>query len=359
MSLFLEKHSKLRCIEYPITPHVSKFVINALEERLCYTVGNVLRRVLMDFIPGYAVTQLRINSNTLKNVITNEFATIPGVQEDILTIISRIKNLSIAALNKQDDEKKDSGDKNIPNMTLHVEGREVVTSGLITDDGYYTVTDKDVVLFHVNKDIILDIDFIVEQGIGYTVVSHNQRKIVDNCINIDSLFSPVLQVRYEVDSNFVASKGNKLTTLTIMLETRPSITPKEAICQAFGIVNSLFTTLSDSINLVSYEEPVTQDNGMMLDNMFRSEEPTQTINKDDSVAYTDQQKQEILKRPIEFLELSMRVKHCLSSAGIETIEDVVNKSYNDIVAMRNFGNKSIKELVTKLDNYDLSLRDEP
>ena len=292
--------------------NVQSFVVSPLEPGFGHTLGNSLRRTLLSSIPGAAVTQVRFDE------ALHEFDTIPGVKEDVTDLILNIKDLVLRC----------TSDEAI-SLRLDKRGPGEVTSGDIQTTSDVEVLNPALHIATVNAKGRLAIDLTVEQGRGYRSAERNKRTSTIGVIPVDAIFSPVRRVAFSVEPTRVEQATN-YDKLTLEIETDGSVTPREALASAGDTLRSLVglvASLSD--------EP----RGLELGEVS----PTTAASPD-------------LELPIEELDLSERPRNCLKRARVDTIGQLVGKTEDDLLAITNFGSKSLEEVLQKLDERGLALR---
>lgn len=291
-----------------------KFELEPLERGFGTTLGNALRRVLLSSLPGSAIASIKIDG------VLHEFQTIEGVVEDVTTIILNLK--SVVVKNHSNDNKT---------IRINVQKEGIVTAGDIEHDADIEILNPDQIIATVAKGGSLVMEMLVTNGRGY-VRSEDNKKLLDNkqvgVIAIDSLFAPIERVSYEVESARVGQNEN-YDKLILEVWTNGSIKPEEAIALSSRILIEHFNILTDLSKIAD----VT---GLMIE---KTEDP----------------KVKTLETTIEDLDFSVRAYNCLKRAGIHTLQDLVNKSENDMMKIRNLGKKSLKEVKDKLDELGLSL----
>ena len=294
-----------------------KFELEPLERGFGTTIGNALRRVMLSSLPGSAISSVRIDG------VLHEFQTIEGVYEDVTTIILNLKGVVF---------KNHSNEEKIVRINATKEGE--VTAGDIECDADIEVINKDKVICNLSKGATLNMEMTVTNGRGY-VRSEDNKKIHEiqkaGEIAVDSLYSPIERVSYEV-GNARVGQDESYDKLILNVWTNGSIKPEEAIALASRILIEHFEILTD----LSAIADVT---GMMIE---KTEDP----------------KVKALETSIEDLDFSVRAYNCLKRAGIHTLQDLVNKSESDMMKIRNLGKKSLKEVLDKIREMGLVLRDE-
>jgi len=292
--------------------NTQSFVISPLEPGFGHTLGNSLRRTLLSSIPGAAVTQVRFDE------ALHEFDTIPGVKEDVTDLILNLKDLVLTSVS---DEGVD--------LRLDKRGPGDVTAGDIQTTADVEILNADLHLATVNSKGRLAIDLTVEQGRGYLSAERNKRTSTIGVIPVDAIFSPVRRVSFSIEPTRVEQATN-YDKLTIEIETDGSISPREALASAGDTLRSLVALVADLS-----DEP----RGLELGEVS----PTTAASPD-------------LELAIEELDLSERPRNCLKRARVDTIGQLVSKTEDDLLAITNFGSKSLEEVLQKLDERGLSLR---
>ncbi|MHB8465800.1 MAG: DNA-directed RNA polymerase subunit alpha [Acidimicrobiales bacterium] len=289
-----------------------RFAVGPLEPGFGYTLGNSLRRTLLSSIPGAAVTQVRFDE------ALHEFTTITGVKEDVTDIILNLKDLVLRV----------DGDDPVT-LRLDVRGPATVTARDIQTPAEVEILNTDLPVATLNDKGRLAIDVTVERGRGYVSAERNKRSSTIGVIPVDSIFSPVRRVSFTVEPTRVEQSTN-YDRLVLDIETDGSISPKEALASAGDTLRSLVGLVADM-----------------------SEAP-QGLELGDVAAATSGSPD--LDLPIEDLDLSERPRNCLKRAQVNTVGELVEKSADDLLAITNFGQKSLDEVLAKLDERGLSLR---
>ena len=307
---------------YKITDSVEsnfygRFELEPLERGFGTTIGNALRRVMLSSLPGSAISSIKIDG------VLHEFQTIDGVYEDVTTIILNLKGVVF---------KNHSNEIKTVRINATKEGE--ITAGDIECDADVEVINKDKVIATLSKGASLNMEMTVTNGRGY-VKSEENKKIYDikkaGVIAIDSLYSPIERVSYEV-GNARVGQDESYDKLILDVWTNGSIKPEEAVALASRILIEHFTILTDLSSIANVS-------GMMIE---KTEDP----------------KVKALETSIEDLDFSVRAYNCLKRAGIHTLQDLVNKSESDMMKIRNLGKKSLKEVLDKIRDMGLILRDE-
>lgn len=307
---------------YKITDYVEnnffgKFELEPLERGFGTTLGNALRRVMLSSLPGSAISSVKIEG------VSHEFQTIDGVIEDVALIVLNLKGIVI---------KNHSNEPKTIRLNASEEG--VVTAGMIEHDADIEIMNPDQEIATLAKGGKLVMEMTVTNGRGY-VRSEENKKLLDNkkmgTIAIDSLYSPIERVSYEVEPARVGQNEN-YDRLILNVWTNGSMKPEEAVALAARILIEHFNLLTDLSKIADMT-------GLMIE---KTEDP----------------KVKALETTIEDLDFSVRAYNCLKRAGIHTLQDLVNKSENDMMKIRNLGKKSLKEVLDKIRELGLALRED-
>ena len=288
-----------------------QFVFEPLERGFGYTFGNSLRRVLLSSLPGAAVTSIKIDG------AQHEFATLKGLKEDVITVIMNIKTL---VLKLSSDEPA--------TIRLAVKGPKKVTAADFQLPAEVELFSPELEIANLNKDGKLTMECIVENGRGYATAERNKKASMPiGTIAIDSIFSPVKRVSYVVQNTRVGQRTD-YDRLLLTVSTDGSVAPEEALEMASRIVN-------EHMNLLVEEATAPES-------IFVSQEAEDSN----------------LNKPVEDMDLSVRSYNCLKKAGIDTLCQLVETKETDLLAVKNFGKKSIDEIKTKLEEMEFSLKEE-
>jgi len=304
---------RIECIERSEDSSYAKFVVEPLERGYGITLGNSLRRIMLSSLPGSAVTSVKIEG------VLHEFTTIPGVLEDVTDIILNIKSL---ALKGYTDE--------LRTIRIEAQGKGVVKAKDIITDPDIEILNPDLRIATLDDDGRLFMEMTVERGRGYVSAEKNKRNDhVIGVIPIDSIFAPIYKVNYTVEDTRVGHITD-YDKLTLEAWSNGSMSPEEASSSAAKILSDhlrLFMSLTDKLH--------------ELETMVEKEEETRN---------------RILDMTIEELDLSVRSYNCLKRAGINSVEELTQKTENDMIKVRNLGRKSLEEVEQKLKNLGLIFR---
>ena len=307
---------QIECIETPGDASYGKYVIEPLERGYGTTLGNALRRIMLSSLPGTAATSIKIAG------VQHEFSTIPGVKEDVTEIVLNVKNL----LTKLYCE----GGKTV---FIEATGPCEVTAGDIKSDGEVEVLNPELHLATLDVGATLSMEITLSHGRGYVSADRNKalRPNVIGVIPIDSIYTPVYKVNYTVESTRVGASSD-YDKLTLEVWTDTTITARDAVSLGAKILCdhfALFTDLSDTLG-----------------------------DKSTVVEKAADSKDEMLELTIEELDLSVRSFNCLKRANINTVEDLISKTEDEMMKVRNLGRKSLEEVINKLAMMGLSLASE-
>ncbi len=296
----------------PQGDNYGKFIVEPLERGYGSTLGNALRRVLLSSLPSSAVTTVKFEN------VPHQFSTIPGVLEDVLQMILNIKGIIIRS---HSDEPKI--------ITLKAKGKGIVKAGDITHDAEIEIINGDHVIANLENNGKLNIEMTVEKGKGYVVAERNKKpNQAIGTIPIDSIFTPVLKVNVSTEEVRVGQEIN-YDRLILDVWTNGTISPEEAVKESAKI---LARHVDMFVNLGQRAESL----GVAVSG------------KEDS-------KETILEMSVDDLELSARSSNCLKKAGIKTVRELVKYSEMDLMKIKNFGAKSAKEVIEKLQEYKLGM----
>ena len=290
-----------------------KFVIEPLERGYGITIGNALRRILLSSLPGVAVNSIRIDG------VLHEFSTVPGVKEDVTEIILTLKELS-ANIDGEGSR----------TLKIQAQGPCTVTGADIICPPDLEILNKDLVIATLDDNAKFNMDINIDKGRGYVPAEENKTENMPiGVLPVDSIYTPVQKVSYHVENTRVGQKSD-YDKLTLEVWTNGSINPQEGISLAAKVLVehlNLFIDLTEHVSNVEI--------------MVEKEED---------------QKEKVLEMTIEELDLSVRSYNCLKRAGINTVEELANKSEDDMMKVRNLGKKSLEEVIQKLEELGLGLK---
>ncbi len=299
-----------------LSDNYGKFIIEPLEKGYGVTLGNSLRRTLLSSMWGAAATAIRIEG------ITHEFDTIPGVKEDVIEIILNIKELVVKIFAEEPQILK-----------LKAKGKKTLTAADITPNINVEILNPDLKIATLNSNAKLDMEIVIEKGMGYLLAEKNKKsdQSVDT-IFVDSFFSPITKVRYDVETASL-SKFSNYDKLTLEIFTNKSILPDEALSKSANI-------------LIKYLKVFTK---------FSPEDVElegELISKEEK---EKSEKEKILNKTIEELDFSVRSYNCLKKSNVNTLKDLVNYSPMEVIKIKNLGKKSLDEIKEKITKYGFVL----
>ncbi|HEX2945999.1 MAG TPA: DNA-directed RNA polymerase subunit alpha [Clostridia bacterium] len=303
---------KIECVQSTEDNTFGKFVVEPLERGYGITLGNSLRRILLSSLPGVAVTSIKIDG------VLHEFSTVPGVIEDVTEIILNVKNLSMKLYS--------DGPKIV---YIDADGEGPVTAGDIKTDSDVEILNPDLHICTLNGESRFYMELVLNKNRGYIPAEKNKQAGQPiGIIPVDSIYTPVRKVNYTVENTRVGQVTD-YDKLTLEVWTNGSIKPDEAISLGAKI-------LSEHLNL-------------FIDLSDHAKHTEIMVEKEET------KKEKVLEMTIEELDLSVRSYNCLKRAGINTVEDLTNKTEEDMMKVRNLGRKSLEEVLQKLHALGLSL----
>ncbi len=310
------KPAKIEIAEISEDKKYGRFVVEPLERGYGTTLGNSLRRIMLSSLPGSAVSQVKIDG------VVHEFSGIPGVKEDVTEIIMNIKSLAIKNTSETNESKT---------AYIEFEGEGVVTAADIKADSDIEIVNKDQVIATLNggADSKLYMELTITNGRGYTSADKNKSdELPIGTIAVDSIYTPVERVNLTVENTRVGQITD-FDKLTLDVFTKGTLAPDEAVSLAAKVLSA------------------------HLDSFINLSENAKTA--EIIVAKEDEGKEKVLEMSIDELELSVRSYNCLKRAGINTVEELTNRTSEDMMKVRNLGRKSLEEVLAKLKELGLSL----
>ncbi|MBU4510667.1 DNA-directed RNA polymerase subunit alpha [bacterium] len=299
-----------------LSDNYGKFIIEPLEKGYGITLGNSLRRTLLSSMWGAAATAIRIEG------ITHEFDTIPGVKEDVIEIILNIKELVVKMFTDEPQILK-----------LKTKGKKIVTAADITPNINVEILNLDLKIATLNSNAKLDMEIVVEKGMGYLLAEKNKKpdKSVDT-IFIDSFFSPITKVRYDVETASLSQFSN-YDKLILEIFTNKSILPDEALSKSASIL----------IKYIKVFTKFSPEDVELEGELISREEKEKS------------EKEKILNKTIEELDFSVRSYNCLKKSKVNTLRDLVEYSPMEVIKIKNLGKKSLDEIKEKITKYGFVL----
>jgi DNA-directed RNA polymerase subunit alpha len=301
---------RIECIETPGDESYGKFIVEPLERGYGITLGNSLRRMLLSSLEGTAVTTIKIAG------IAHEFSTIPGVKEDVTEIVLNVKKI-IARLHCE-------GTKTV---YIEANGECEVCAGDIKPDAEVEILNPDLHIATLGPDASLSMELTINKGRGYVSADRNKpQQAAIGVIPVDSIYTPVLKVNYSVENTRVGNVTD-YDKLTIEVWTDKTITARDAISLGAKILCDHFTLFTDLSETIGSKSTVVEK--------------------------AETQRDKVLEMTIEELDLSVRSFNCLKRANINTVEDLISKTEEEMIKVRNLGRKSLEEVINKTEHDGL------
>lgn len=304
---------EIKCVELDPNTYYAKFEVEPLERGFGITLGNSLRRILLSSLPGYAISDIKIDG------VSHEFTTVPGVTEDVTDIILNLKQVCIK-----------SNDMDTKALKIDVKGPCEVKAGDIITDSTVEIVNKDLLIAHVEEGSSLHIEMNARKSRGYVPAEKNKSDDLPvNTIPIDSIYTPVVKANFNVEKTRVG-QDTDFDKLTIEIWTNGVLEPYQALSLAAKILNEhldMFIDLSDiakNMSIMSQKELSEKD--------------------------------KLMEMTIDDLELSVRSYNCLKRAGLLTVADIVNKKEHEMMQVRNLGKKSLEEVINKVKDLGLEFK---
>ena len=302
---------RIECEEIPGDSSYGKYVVEPLERGYGTTLGNSLRRILLSSLPGTAVTSIKIAG------VQHEFSTIPGVKEDVTEIVLNIKSI-IAKLHCEETK------------TVHIEasGECVVTAGDIKADADVEILNPDLHIATLGADATLSMELTLSHGRGYVPADRNKpAQTIIGLIPVDSIYTPVRKVNYTVDTR--VGDATDYDKLTLEVWTDGTIDARDAVSLGARILCDHFTLFTDLSETMGSRSTVVEK--------------------------AETQRDKVMEMTIDDMDLSVRSYNCLKRANINTVEDLISKTEEEMMKVRNLGRKSLEEVINKLAMMGLSL----
>ena len=304
---------EIKCVEVDVDTYYARFEVEPLERGFGITLGNSLRRILLSSLPGYAINTVKIKG------VNHEFTTIPGVTEDVTDMILNLKQVHLKSMDMEDKT-----------LSIKVKGPCEVTAGDIVTDSTIEVVNKDLHIAYVDEKSELDIEMTAIKGRGYEAGDRSKNPTESlNVLPIDAIFTPVSKVNFVVDKTRVGGRAD-YDKLTLEIWTNGVIEPYEALSMAARILDEHLEMFIDLSEIAKTMSIMSQKELSMKD--------------------------KLLETPIEELEFSVRSYNCLKRAGINVVADIVSKTEQDMIKVRNLGKKSLDEVIGKVKDLGLEFK---
>lgn len=313
------------------SPTEGKIILEPLERGYGVTLGNTLRRVLLSSIKGAAITSVRIEG------VLHEFSTVPGVREDVIELLLNLKHVPVRSYSSE-----------VRVLRLELDGPQEVTASMIQPDSEVEFVDPDAYICTLEEGAHLSMDIYIEQGVGYATIDRPRPAYLPaDALLIDAIFSPVQRVQYEVQRARVGQRTD-YDKLVLNVSTNSVVEPDIAVCEAAKIIRSYFGMIVEDIEKI---HPAEHGEGYPDEGL----DEVQASSDSESDASSEEQDM-LLARPVRELELSIRSENCLLRGGIHTIGDLLSKSRDDLLKIRNLGKISLREIEEKIFKLGLQLR---
>ena len=304
---------EIKCVNVDADTFYARFEVEPLERGFGITLGNSLRRILLSSLPGYAIDTIKIDG------IAHEFSTIPGVTENVTDLILNLKQVCLKSDDRDDKE-----------LSIKAKGPCEVLAGDIITDSTLSVVNKDLHIAYLDDDAELNIEMTAIKGRGYREGSRaNYEDLPANVLPIDSIFTPVKKVNFQIEETRVGQRAD-YDKLTMDIWTNGVIEPYQALSMAAKILNEHLEMFIDLSEIAKTMSIMSQKELSMKD--------------------------KLLETPIEELEFSVRSYNCLKRAGIHTVADIVSKTEQDMIKVRNLGKKSLEEVMNKIADLGLEFK---
>ncbi len=304
---------EIKCVNVDADTFYARFEVEPLERGFGITLGNSLRRILLSSLPGYAIDTIKIDG------IAHEFSTIPGVTENVTDLILNLKQVCLKSDDRDDKE-----------LSIKAKGPCEVLAGDIITDSTLSVVNKDLHIAYLDDDAELNIEMTAIKGRGYREGSRaNYEDLPANVLPIDSIFTPVKKVNFQIEKTRVGQRAD-YDKLTMDIWTNGVIEPYQALSMAAKILNEHLEMFIDLSEIAKTMSIMSQKELSMKD--------------------------KLLETPIEELEFSVRSYNCLKRAGIHTVADIVSKTEQDMIKVRNLGKKSLEEVMNKIADLGLEFK---
>lgn len=329
------EHDRHEIIVQESTPSYGKITIEPLERGYGVTLGNSLRRVLLSSISGAAIVAVRIEG------VLHEFSTVPGVKEDVIELLVNLKHIPVRCHSAS-----------VRTLHLEVQGPKVVTAADIEPDSEVEFPDLEAYLCTLEEGQTLSMDLYVSTGTGYAPIDRPRASYLPvDALQTDALYSPVKRVKYDIQDKRMGQRTD-YDSLTLEIWTNGVVTPDSAVIQASRILKGYYASVVDAL---------AGPGSSALDEIIKTEDPVKApaasagFEKHAAIAGFPMGENSIYARPVRDLELSVRSENCLLRGGVHLIGELVSRTRDDLLKIRNLGKISLKEIEEKLAKFDLHL----
>ncbi len=309
------------------SPTFGRVIVEPLERGYGVTLGNALRRVLLSSVKGAAITSVRIDG------VLHEFSTIPGVREDVIELMLNLKHIPVRSYSKD-----------VKVLHLEAEGPKEVVAADIQPDSEIEFINPDAPVCVLEDGAQLSMDLYIEQGAGYATIDRPRPAYLPaDALLIDAIYSPVLKVHYDVEAARVGQRTD-YERLVLNVTTNGVVAPDVALGEAAKIIRTYFGYIVEDVDKLHPLEGVDEDEAALL-----AEETSM------EAAEAAKEEDDLLSRPVRELELSIRSENCLLRGGIHTIGDLLTRTRDDLLKIRNLGKISLREIEEKIEKQGLRL----
>jgi len=329
------EHDRHEIIVQESTPSYGKITIEPLERGYGVTLGNSLRRVLLSSISGAAVVAVRIEG------VLHEFSTVPGVKEDVIELLVNLKHIPVRCHSSA-----------VRTLHLEVNGPKVVTAADIEPDSEVEFPDPEAYICTIEENGNIIMDLYVGTGTSYAPIDRPRASYLPvDALQVDALYSPVKRVKYDIQDKRMGQRTD-YDSLTLEIWTNGVVSPEAAVIQASRILKGYYASLVDSL---------AGPGSSALDEIIKGEENTKTLagvapfDKQAAITGFTMGENSIYSRPVRDLELSVRSENCLLRGGVHMIGELVSRTRDDLLKIRNLGKISLREIEEKLAKFDLHL----
>lgn len=329
------EHDRYEIIVEESTSSFGRIAVEPLERGYGVTLGNALRRVLLSSISGAAFSAVRVYG------AVHEFSTVPGVQEDMIEILLNLKKVPVRSFSSE-----------VKTLHLSIAGPKRVTAGDIQQDSDVEFPDPDAYICTLEENHRLSMDLYVETGTGYLAIDRPRPAYLPvDALLIDAVFSPVQRVKYEIQDKRMGQRTD-YDRLILEIWTNGVLTPEQTVLQASKILHGYFAKIFSTLSLRNEGKDGSLIPAPLLTDSYVGEASVPSVDptKNSSPA---------LMRPVRDLELSVRSENCLLRGGVHLIGDLIGRSREDLLKIRNLGRISLREIEEKLALFDLTLSGEP
>lgn len=328
------EHDRHEIIVQESTPSYGKITIEPLERGYGVTLGNSLRRVLLSSISGAAIVAVRIEG------VLHEFSTVPGVKEDVIELLVNLKHIPVRCHSSS-----------VRTLLLEAQGPKVVTAADIEPDSEVEFPDPDAYICTLEEGRTLSMNLYISTGTGYSPIDRPRAPYLPvDALQADALYSPVKRVKYGIQDKRMGQRTD-YDSLTLEIWTNGVVSPESAVIQASKILKGYYASVVDSL---------AGPGSSALDEIIRSDDAAKAVSRigagdPSAMSGFPMGENSIFARPVRDLELSVRSENCLLRGGVHLIGELVSRTRDDLLKIRNLGKISLKEIEEKLAKFDLHL----